>query len=154
MWVIIAGSWKGHQQLPSTFLATCLSWTCFTWKQVDKFDVADLYPLFTAQSILKRTAVCEHSYASFWNENYSLKGGFCGKKSFFLFFFCENECLDGMEPVYIYIYIYFFFPEAQLPSDRAFYFLHFWESYLTSIINVVCRDVTRGLLHGDLQQNQ
>ena len=80
-------------------------------------------------------------------------------------FLSENECLDGMELAYIYIYIYnqkkdytyiyIIFSESKTPSYRAFYILHFFKgSYFTSVIGVVCRDVTRGLLHGDLQQNQ
>ena len=36
-------------------------------------------------------------------------------------FLSENDCLDGMELVYIYI----FFSESQTPSYIAFYILHF-----------------------------
>ena len=57
--------------------------------------------------------------------NYRLKGDFRGKYLFFVCFLSENECLDGMEPVYIYIYIFFFISETQTPSYRAFYILHF-----------------------------
>ena len=75
-------------------------------------------------------------------------------KSIFVFL-VKIKCLDGMELVYIYIYIYIliylFYSATQIPSYRAFFFLHFCGS---SVIGVVCCDVTRGLLHGYLQQNQ
>ena len=49
-----------------------------------------------------------------------LKGGFRGKNLFFCLL-SENECLDGMEPVYILV----FFSETQTPSYTACYILYF-----------------------------
>ena len=77
---------------------------------------------------------------------HQLKRGFCGKIFFFL---SENECFRWYGTC-----IFCIFSETQTPSYRACYILHFWGSYFTSVIGVVCRNVTRGLLHGDFQQNQ
>ena len=78
---------------------------------------------------------------------HQLKRDFCGKNHFL--FLSENECFRWYGTC-----IFCIFSETQTPSYRACYILHFWGSYFTSVIGVVCRDVTRGLLHGDLQQNQ
>ena len=71
-----------------------------------------------------------------------LNGGFRGKKSFFFCF------LVKMNVWMVWTCIYFCnFSATQTPSYRACYILYFWGSYFTSVVGVVCCDVTRGLLH-------
>ena len=48
----------------------------------------------------------------------------------------------------LYIYVFFIILiETQIPSYRAFFTLHFKESYFTYTICVVCHDVREELLH-------
>ena len=94
------------------------------------------------------SAMCLLRCKSKGRQTFHWRGAFVAKIIFC--FLSENECLNGMEPVYIFV----FFSETQTPSYTACYILYFWRSYFTSVTGMVCHDVTRGLLHGDLQQNQ
>ena len=45
----------------------------------------------------------------------------------------------------LYICIFNFYTETQTPSYKAFYILHFCESYFTFVIGMICRDIRGGI---------